>query len=132
MTFASDRQRKAFFFKLNSPYSSVKFSSFPSDNVLSSPPSYVYDKEPVDQFSERSDLEGILKSLKRLEDDAIDPKVRDKIAERRLSLENNVARLNFDEKGGLILPPMDDESAVIHEALRQRSKQVEKEYDEQV
>lgn len=131
MAFVSDRQRKAFFAGLNSGTSSSRFSSFPSDNVLSTPPKYVYDKRPIDQFSERSDIEGIIRNLKKLEKrGSVSEDVRNRAHEQRVSLERNLSHLKFDDEGRLMLPLMEDETKDSDEAMRKKVIQMLGEDDE--
>jgi hypothetical protein len=70
--FRSDSQRRAVFANMN------RFS-YPSSNVLSTPPKYVYDGGYVNQFSNDSDLgDGSVKKVKRSEPHFIpDPGIYD-------------------------------------------------------
>jgi hypothetical protein len=101
MKFKNDSQRRAVFANM---MGCNKFS-FPSEAVLSTRPEYVYDRMPIDQFSMKSDLQGIAKGLSLVE---LNPKyaaeLRRRAHEEREKTERVLATAKFDEDGNIITP----------------------------
>jgi hypothetical protein len=110
MLFSSDRQRRAVFAQLrgssNSGFSSsdIKFS-FPPREVLSTAPKYVFDEKPVDQFSMRSDYEGIIKGLRRVEiNPGFAPELREKARIEREKAERNLEKFGGKDELEITVP----------------------------
>jgi len=121
MLFSSDRQRRAVFAQLrgssNSGFSSsdIKFS-FPPREVLSTAPKYVFDEKPVDQFSMRSDYEGIIKGLRRVEiNPGFAPELREKARIEREKAERNLEK--FGGKDELTITVPGEIPGVTHERI---------------
>jgi len=99
MRFANDNQRRAVFASMENRM------SYPSKSVLSVPPKYIFDDLP--KLSAKSDYEGIVRSLKRIEESDKYPTVtREKARVERLKAEE-ILKDKFDESGGVKLPPLE-------------------------
>jgi len=121
--FKSDSQRRAVFAKLHGNFGNSlqtvgcnKFS-FPSESVLSTAPKYVFDEKPVDQFSMKSDYEGIIRGLKNVE---TNPKyaveLREKARIEREKAENILAE-KFKGDKDIEIPVTKYEESVTQEDI---------------
>jgi len=118
MYFSSDRQRRAVFANLaGSGFSGsdIRFS-FPPREVLSTAPKYVFDEKPVDQFSMKSDYEGIIKGLREIEDNpSFAIELREKARIERERAERNLEK--FGGKDELTITVPGEIPGVTHERI---------------
>lgn len=109
MRFANDMQRRAVFASMENRM------SYPSKSVLSVPPKYVFDDLP--KLSAKSDYEGIVRSLKKIEEsDKYPAATREKARVERLRAEE-ILKDKFDESGGIRLPPLEYAEEPKQEAM---------------